>query len=101
MPNLLGRQIRALQYRAAFSGNDCGRFRKGVRDASAALSKTLDAHPNENGELYNALREFVRMGPVFDSADYEDGQACVIDDVAGVLDGDRETINDLLEGDQT
>lgn len=94
---LMGRQIRALQARATLSSKANSRFEKGVRDAQLSLAKILDAHPNEDGELYNALRQFLAEGPAWDSSDYEDGGSCVHDDVAAVLDADREVIAELLD----
>lgn len=95
--HLLDDQIRALRARAAFTGTAPDRFTKGVRDASAALAKILDAHPNEHGELYNALRAYLAEGPAWDSDDYQDGGECVHSDVEFVLDGDRYTIAELLD----
>ena len=97
MADLHARQIRALRIRSTFTGTPFDRFHKGVQYASTELSKILNAHPNENGELRSALRAFVANGPVFDSSDYEDGQACVHDDVVAVLGGDRGVIAALLD----
>ena len=94
---LMARQIRALQARATLSSKANGRFEKGVRDAQLALARILDVHPNQGGELYNALRAYLAEGPAWDSQDYYDGGESVHSDVEFVLDGDRYAIAELLD----
>lgn len=101
MPSqLTDRQVSALRARAALQKTrrtpPARWWSRGVSDAQSALAKILDAHPNEHGELYNALRAFLAEGPAWDGQDYYDGSQNVHSDVGFVLDGDRHTIAELL-----
>lgn len=96
MPALTPRQITALVQRATFTSPAPDRFHKGIRDASAALAKILTEHRGDRFALRRALDQFVIDGPVWDSESYTDGQACVVDDVAAVLDNYAEVIDELL-----
>lgn len=96
MPALTVEQLAALVERSTFNGPAVGRFAKGIRDASAALAKILTDHQQRQDALPVALKAFLADGPAWDSSDYEDGGACVHDDVASILDKDREVIDELL-----
>ncbi len=97
---LTDRQIAALRVRAALQKTrktpPARWFSRGVFDAQNTLAKILDAHPNEHGELYNALRAYLVEGPAWDGDDYQAGAEAVHSDVEFVLDGDRFTIAELL-----
>lgn len=86
----------ALVAAATFTGPANARFTEGVRDASAALRKILEAHAEDRDGLEAALRAYLADGPASDSDDYERGGEVVHSDVEFVLDGDRHTIAELL-----
>lgn len=92
------RQLLALSYRAMQRKPGDSRFAGGVTFAADWLSALLDKHGGDTAGLKAALRKKLRTyKPAFDKAPYEDGIAVVMDDIAGILDNDPDTINGIIE----
>jgi hypothetical protein len=98
---LSDRQMSALRVRADFKGPASGPLRQGVSDASGWLAERLADNVDNRTQLRAALSYRVRQGIVWDAGDFASGWACVLDDVAAILDDDRDTINDLLRPTRT
>lgn len=98
---LSDRQMHALHVRADFKGPASGQLRQGVSDASGWLAERLADNVDNRAQLRATLAYRVRQGIVWDTGDFADGWACVLDDIAAILDNDRDTINDLLRPTQT
>lgn len=91
---LSDRQMAALRARAHDPGLPTSDMAAGVIDASTWLTDRLNEHPQhgERAELRKVLREYATSQIKWDVSEYEDGVAAVFDDVLGILDYDRDTM---------
>jgi hypothetical protein len=92
------RQLLALSYRAKQLGDGTGAFALGVSDAAGWLADLLHRMlPDDPAELRVILLARLADGVGWEVSGYGDGMAAVLDDIAGILDNDPATINDIIE----
>ena len=98
MEPLSTRQLMALSHRAKQRGDEHTKFGQGVIFATGWLRLCLEKHQGDPLTLRAALQDNLEKNtPRWDEDGYDDGVAAVFDDIAGILDDDSDTINDIIE----
>lgn len=93
---LSDRQVRALAHRSRQRENVGSEFARGVNDTTDHVAAALRSFEGDLHGLAGHLRARVRGGTRWEKSAYEDGVAAVLDDVAGILDNDSDTIGAVI-----